>query len=329
MYIKELRALLENYTKKELSDTLVELYKTIPKAIKEERQVDDLILSAGELKATTQKNSPSDIQALISETKQFITHADQMLYAYPNKRIGKKDRSNWRFKVRRLLKQLELIPAVRDHGQEVTQLLESLFLLLNKSYTHYIFVSRDAFSAIGRTSLELYQMIVQRRLIDGVDAQKIRELIALVNENYLATDYRASHYLVTLIEQLPTTASLELAIDTAKEMVPQFLVMEPQKDAPNDYLSYRYAIQQAYEHLVEFITDAYFKLYEYEEAIAWHWENTRELNQTLIYSSIISKLYNRQQDALFIRECDKAIAAGIPLSPKITALYQKAKTQLP
>lgn len=71
MYIKELRALLDTYTKKELNDILAEIYKSIPKALKEEHQVDDLMLNAGKIKASTQRHSPSVLswQALPSLLK--------------------------------------------------------------------------------------------------------------------------------------------------------------------------------------------------------------------------------------------------------------------
>ena len=45
MLVSEIRKEIEKYNQKEISDLVIELYKRIPKKIKEEYHIDDLIVN--------------------------------------------------------------------------------------------------------------------------------------------------------------------------------------------------------------------------------------------------------------------------------------------
>ena len=76
MKIAEVREKLERYSDKELRIIIAEMYKAIPKAIKEDKDIDALInnpLNADKTgKTRKQKSPPPDMEVIEYETKEFI-----------------------------------------------------------------------------------------------------------------------------------------------------------------------------------------------------------------------------------------------------------------
>ena len=97
MKINELRETIKKYNETEKEKVIVELYKRIPKRIKEDYNIDEYIIN---LKNKIKKeNIEITIERLEKEVNYFIECAYADLYARPNKIISKNNRSKGRFKV--------------------------------------------------------------------------------------------------------------------------------------------------------------------------------------------------------------------------------------
>lgn len=106
--LPEFRKQIETYSIEELRYLTAELYKAIPKKIKEEKDIDPLVLSVPEHfkeNGTGKASSPSkvkkapDLGALESEIELFLENAYAQNYFAPNRFVPKHERPKWRFKV--------------------------------------------------------------------------------------------------------------------------------------------------------------------------------------------------------------------------------------
>ena len=98
MKINELREIIKKYNEKDREKLIVELYKRIPKSIKEDYNIDEYIINLNT--KMEKENIEITIERLEKEVNFFIECAYDDLYARPNKIISKNDRSKWRFKVK-------------------------------------------------------------------------------------------------------------------------------------------------------------------------------------------------------------------------------------
>ena len=118
MKLPEFRKQIETYSIEEPRYLTAELYKAIPKKIKEEKDIDPLVLSVPEHfkeNGTGKASSPPkvkkapDLGALESEIELFLENAYAQNYFAPNRFVPKHERPKWRFKVKNYIKTL------RDH----------------------------------------------------------------------------------------------------------------------------------------------------------------------------------------------------------------------
>jgi hypothetical protein len=146
MKVAELKQHLEKHSQEQLRFIIKELYKAIPKQHKEDRQIDALIedpqgfLSPGK----TKKTLPPDFDSLKWEIETFIDHVQKDYYFAPNRVVPKKQRSQWRFLVKRFHKDLILVANQNETDlPAAAKLLEKLYNLLCHGCGYYIFKTDD------------------------------------------------------------------------------------------------------------------------------------------------------------------------------------------
>ena len=98
MKVVELREELKKYKEVDKDKIIIELYKRIPKKVKEEYDIDSFIKDVNAKKET--KEESKDIETLVKEVDYFLKCAREGLYASPNRIIPKNERSKWRFKAK-------------------------------------------------------------------------------------------------------------------------------------------------------------------------------------------------------------------------------------
>lgn len=121
--VNELKNGIKKYDKKELEFIIVSLYKCIPKKVKEEYDIDSYIKNIDINKKTDVVKKEIPFDEIYNEIIYFIKCIDLGYYCSPNRVIAKKDRSAWRFKVKRFYKKLNKISPDSENGSIATSLL--------------------------------------------------------------------------------------------------------------------------------------------------------------------------------------------------------------
>ena len=162
MLVKDLRKTLEKYDKKEMTDIIVELYKRLPKKVKEDYDIDKFIEDVNNKTKKEEKNV--SFEDLCSEVRYFLDCAKAGYYSSPNKVVPKKERSNWRFKAKRYYKELTKTIPTTDIGVKSTKLLIELYELVSRGTYTLVFTNWDTFRALGVSQTEYFDMILKRIL---------------------------------------------------------------------------------------------------------------------------------------------------------------------
>ena len=258
MKINELREIIKKYNEKDREKLIVELYKRIPKSIKEDYNIDEYIINLNT--KMEKENIEITIERLEKEVNFFIECAYDDLYARPNKIISKNDRSKWRFKVKTFYKQLNSFLPTNEDGKKATDLLKGLFKILSFG-THYLtFSNWNTFRAIQISQSEFLKDIVERKLSNGVTRENLEYCIDLLNVQYDPQEYHSS-VLYSFESCLKTPDARYMAIELLKEQV----IIWKEKYKKDD----SYENQEYTNYFVECVVDIYFELCEVKDGITY------------------------------------------------------------
>lgn len=258
MKINELREIIKKYNEKDREKLIVELYKRIPKSIKEDYNIDEYIINLNT--KMEKENIEITIERLEKEVNFFIECAYDDLYARPNKIISKNDRSKWRFKVKTFYKQLNSFLPTNEDGKKATDLLKGLFKILSFG-THYLtFSNWNTFRAIQISQSEFLKNIVERKLSNGVTRENLEYCIDLLNVQYDPQEYHSS-VLYSFESCLKTPDARYMAIELLKEQV----IIWKEKYKKDD----SYENQEYTNYFVECVVDIYFELCEVKDGITY------------------------------------------------------------
>lgn len=148
----------------------------------------------------------------------FLDCAKAGYYSSPNKVIPKKERSNWRFKVKRYYKELtKTIPTI-DIGVKSTKLLIELHELVSRGTNTLVFTNWDTFRALGVNQVEYLDMLYKRILSTGNSINNIKVCIDLL-DNCKDPDILDEFLINVFIDNLRTEESKLTAINLLDEKV--------------------------------------------------------------------------------------------------------------
>ena len=153
MLVSDVRKALGQHKVEDLRQIALELYKTIPKKLREEKDIDSLLRGPHAYKQGEKTEAPSDLPAAFLSTKAeislFMEYAHAQYYLAPNRFVHKKDRPKWRFKVKAYIKALQNVPGASSDGPQATELLEKLYAMLCHACAYYLFNTENPFASIG------------------------------------------------------------------------------------------------------------------------------------------------------------------------------------
>ncbi|MCL2504466.1 MAG: hypothetical protein FWE94_07780 [Coriobacteriia bacterium] len=134
MKVDELRSILSKYDQETTRKLVVEMYKLIPKRMREDVALDEFITTfsdeAGSLrKAKSKKGLITDFDELRGRTELFVEYAATSYYFAPNRIVPKSERSKWRVMARKLLK--SLIATKGENTDEAALLLVEMYRMLS------------------------------------------------------------------------------------------------------------------------------------------------------------------------------------------------------
>lgn len=320
MLVKDLRKTLEKYDKKEMTDIVVELYKRLPKKVKEDYDIDKFIEDINN--KTKKEEKKVSFDDLCSEMRYFLDCAKAGFYSSPNKVVPKKERSNWRFKAKRYYKELIKTIPTTDIGVKSTKLLIELYELVSRGTNTLVFTNWDTFRALGVSQTEYFDMLLKRVLSTGESINNIKVCIDLL-DNCKDPDVLDEFLINIFIDNLRTEESKLTAINLLDEKVVE--VKEKIRSLGKKYNHYDMCYLEEDNNLyVETVTRLYFSSFEVDEGIKYYQKNYIHYNSEVKEYILLEILRELELYEDWIAEYERA-SKKIKLREELTKDYEKIK----
>jgi len=337
MKISEVRSIIEKYSEGQLRLIISELYKAIPKAVKEKTDIDSILKNPNSLTQampkTRQKEVP-DIELLKSETECFVDYAYKQYYLAPNRVVSKQNRPKWRFVVKRLYKDLLATSSDESNVPEATRLLEKLYQLLCYSCSYVLFSAYDSFESIGIAQEEFFHRVLSLKYHCEDKNAFIKNALLLMVDNSL-NRYTLHEDLMQVILEFAKTPDLrEMTIANCSELI-ETLKKEPsiQKGRQSNYDKWQsdYEREGKINTLTEMAFLSYARLYEYSEAISYFKANYCKADKEVTLYVLLRMLFELNQKDHFLQEYEGALADGINPRETLKKAYRftREKGELP
>jgi hypothetical protein len=330
MKLPELKEIIKRYNTEELSFLVAELYKAIPKAKKEEAQIDALILnpsSTGKAeKAEAKKNQTPDLLLLQFDISSFLTNVKDGNYTSPNRIVSKAERPKWRFKVKAFIKDLEQVAKNPDDRKVAAEFLQQLYELMCKACYYSIFSAEYPFKAIGiGQDVFLLKVIEMQQKVQPIK-QYVTNAMRLIVNNALHYDMQRIRLTRTFITTLLKDEEFYLAIQCAAAYREEFKqkLVTPTKKADLD----ESALLNKISNINDFIFECYAALDDFEPAIADQKANgtNAKRNKEIDVYILVSKLFYYKQKDYIVEVLDKAVVEDIKLRASLIKLKEAILT---
>ena len=316
MLVSEIRKEIEKYNQKEISDLVIELYKRIPKKIKEEYHIDDLIVNVNN---KSKKEEKFDFNSLKQEIIAFLEDVDNGYYSHPNKIISKSERSKWRFKVKRYIKELNKISPDAIEGIASTQILIKLYELLSEGSNYLKFSNWETFRAVGISQADFYDLIVKRIFTKGYTTENLKIVVQLLKVP--KDPYGLDEKLIeTLITNLPTIDTKIKVIDLLKKEVDELASLIA---VEKDYHK-RFNLKELHNLLVEGVFRTSISMHEVQNGILYYREHDIEIDKEITEFKILEYLENKNLIKDWIKEYEST-KDKIDYRDSIKEKYKKLK----
>ena len=303
-----------------MTDIVVELYKRLPKKVKEDYDIDKFIKDINN--KTKKEEKKVSFDDLCSEMRYFLDCAKAGFYSSPNKVVPKKERSNWRFKAKRYYKELIKTIPTTDIGVKSTKLLIELYELVSRGTNTLVFTNWDTFRALGVSQTEYFDMLLKRVLSTGESINNIKVCIDLL-DNCKDTDVLDEVLINIFIDNLRTEESKLTAINLLDEIV--IKVKEKIRSLGKKYNYHdMYYLEEDNNLYVETVTRLYFSSFEVDEGIKYYQKNYIHYNSEVKEYILLEILKGLELYEDWITEYERA-SKKIKLREELTKDYEKIK----
>ncbi len=331
MKIEEVRDIIEKYSQEQLTLIVTEIYKTLPKAIKEDNDIDSIIKNPEvkkESRKKTHKTKIPDIKLLENETVRFVENAYNQYYLVPNTFVSKRERSKWRFLVKRLFKELSLAASIDTNLPLSSQLLEKLYILLCYSCGYILFTAYDPFQSVGIEQYKFFHRILSLKFQHEDRIDFITNALLLMINNSLNRYTLYIDLMYVILEFLKTPDMREMTIKKCSDLI-ETVKNEP-LSTEEEWRS-KYDKEKKLNNLTEMGFLCYSQLYEYDEAISYFKMNYNEKNSEIALYILLNLLYIIKQKKYFLREYEIALKDGILPRENLKKMYNyiKEKDEFP
>lgn len=327
MLIAELRELVKNYKDEDLRLIISEMYKSMPKKLREEKDVDTLLqdlsayMSIGKIEKV--KNRQININAMQQEIDLFLDYAYKQYYFAPNNVVHKKERPKWRFKVKAYIRDLQEISVDSREGSIATELLLKLYEMLSYACAYYIFNTDNPFRSVGIEQTSLLETVIAIRLDCGINQDKIKSVINLVINNTADRETLHSSLICVLIMNLKSSDSKEMAVEQCKQLIKE-LQKSKQASSKKSWLldSSDYQREEKINNLVEMVFRINIELCEFDEATRFFNKNYIERNAEITLYVLLKFLWEYELKELWIHEYENALKNGVKPREKLIKIYE-------
>lgn len=329
MKVNELRVKLKDKKKAEIEQLFVEVYKQIPKKVREGKEIDQLINNPDAFKKarknTKQSTKNLDFTNVDKEVRLFIKNAYDQNYFTPNRMIPKKERSNWRFTAKRLVNQLMELSGQEEHVKACTSLMEELYKLFCYASGHYVFTSQEPFHTINSSQPQFFKQVVMMKKRVDEPREWIHDSLRLMLDNGTDRDTPSEFLSEALLEALTNAPLKEEAVKIADNLLQE-------KEATVRKINVHHKEAENYDkedyinHLVETIFMIQSALGEYQAAVRYFNKHyiesiTREIRLYVLLRLVMR--YQRVEDWMSVYE--KAIKRRINPRDSLKKAYEHIK----
>ncbi|MEM6698264.1 MAG: hypothetical protein AAF599_07705, partial [Bacteroidota bacterium] len=272
MKVAELREKLSKMKKEELIKVASEFYKLIPKAKKEDYGLDDFINNPSKRQKKASSKQALTLDEIQPELRTFIANAKEQYYLYPNKVVPKKERSTWRFKVKKWYKELINVNRADKDIHRQAQLLLELYELMCESCGYEYFTAYDPFESIGIAQSDFYRSVISLLHEAKGKLETVQQAITLIVYNYLN---RYTLYSSLMKELIATFESVDLkykGIEVAEKLIEKNN-FQPKKEKNSRFYWHsteEFNKKERHNNLVEFVLRLRMSLQETEEGIEFY-----------------------------------------------------------
>lgn len=330
MLISELRELLKQYKEEDLRLLISEMYKSMPKKLREDKDIDLMLKDIQSYmrigKIEKKQSIQVDIKDLKMEIEQFIDYAYKQYYFAPNSFIHKKERPKWRFKVKSYIKDLQKISNEEEDGITATDFLEKLYEMLCYACGYYIFSTEYPFRSVGIEQTEVLDTIISRRLASGISKKSVKSVVELVINSSLDRETLYSSLIKVLVKNLKFPHLKEMGIEQSiilKEELDKLKPTQSKKIWVSDSSDYKR--REKINNLVEIVFRLNIELCEYEKAIKYFNDNHVERDNEISLYVLLSLLLEYELKEYWLREYDEALKKGIKPRERLEKTYKYIK----
>lgn len=330
MKVNELRTKIKNYKKDELQQLIVEMYKQIPKKMREAKEIDRLIDNPDAFKKIRKNKKQSvknlDFNSVEQEVKTFIKNARLQNYVAPNQVISKKERSNWRFVAKRLLEQVTVFASHPEHRHTCASLLEEMYKLFTYASGHYVFASTEPFHTLKIPQEDfLKRVVLLKKAVEDPD-KWISDSLKLILEHDVDHDTLTSTLLEVLLSTLNNAPLKERMIHIAKEILQEKQkALKESGQLSKQFISWN--DEQYINHLTEMIFMTQSSLGEYETAIGFFKNNYIQFEEEVDSFVLLDLIMRYQRVEEWIIEYEIAVQRGIELRKSLQEAYEYIKRE--
>lgn len=304
----------------------------MPKAKKEDYQLDEMINNPS--KPKPKKTSASTALSLSQVEKlvnKFEEDAKAQNYLYPNRSVPKKERSTWRFKVKKWYK--ELVNVKRQDADLSLQalLLETLYELLSEGGYHTYFTSEMPFKSIGISQIDFYKSVLfVWQEAEGKQAAIDRGIPLILNHTLDEETY-FNDLTLEFVSCLPIPDLKELAIEKIEAQIKSLkYVPTPKKSVSLNGFGYYFDERTQEEKekekqhiaLITIVFQLYIALYEVEEAIDFYKKYYYEEKEELKLYVLIILLFDKGLKNEIKEELENAEKEGLTLIEELPNLLK-------
>src|SRR5215510_9655916 len=159
-----------------------------------------------------------DIEVLASETERFVSNAYKDYYYIPNSVVPKRERSQWRFIVLRLFKNINHAATGEANVAKAAELLEKLYVMLCYSCRYILFSADDSFQSVGVAQEDFFRAVLGHKRRHENPRDFVRNSIELALKHDLNRYTLYDDLLEAIVAFLDTPDLKEIAIATCDEM---------------------------------------------------------------------------------------------------------------
>ncbi len=223
MKVGELREIIEKYDSDRLKKTLVEVYKKIPKNVKEDKAIDDIIRYAYTV-SNKKRSKKIDPERVIAEANYFMELARNGLYFKPNRIVSKSDRGKWRTRAKYLINSLRDIPDSSEYYGKAGECFINMFKLFCDAQGSYYFVSVKPFEAMKISKGDMFEESLSRIFHEGYSEKSVERALDLLLYSIEEYSFSRISLLNIFLFRFKIQDTMELLLNELKKHRGDFIV---------------------------------------------------------------------------------------------------------